>query len=88
MLLISELIFSVTLTLAVEVDCCWILVDVTLSRLVWGVSGILVAGCSEFDSCWGLVQLYTPWDDSVHLSRDGTVPVQTADHSLQDYLHV
>ena len=34
MLLISELIFSVTLTLAVEVDCCWILVDVTLSRLV------------------------------------------------------
>lgn len=45
MLLISELIFSVTLTLAVEVECCWILVDVTLSMLVWGVSGILVAGC-------------------------------------------
>ena len=32
----------------------------------------------------GPVQLYTPRDDSVHLSRDGMVPVQTADHSLQD----
>ena len=30
------------------------------------------------------VQLYPAWDDTVHLSRDGTVPVQTADHSLQD----
>ena len=32
----------------------------------------------------GPVQLYPAWDDSIHLSRDSTVPVQTADHSIQD----
>ena len=39
---------------------------------------------SDRQPCPRPVQLYLAWDDSVHLSRDGSSDLERTDHSLQD----